>query len=111
MRRFTLLFVAALLCATAAFAAEEAPAAAPAAPPAEPAAAQPAPAAPPAEPAAPVIENRMRKPEISTPALTGLLVMFTFLAIFLPGFMCLWSIQGPQTFEVVEAAGPLKKNQ
>lgn len=55
--------------------------------------------------------NRMRKPEISTATLTGLLVGLTFLAIFIPGFLCLWNIKPPHTFETVEGSDPKKKMQ
>lgn len=81
--------------------------AAPEAPPAAdaaPAAAEPA-TAPAAAAAFAASKNRMQKPEITTAGLIGLLVGFMFLAIFIPGFMCLWNIQPPQTFEVVEGGG------
>lgn len=55
--------------------------------------------------------NGMRRPEISEAAFAGLLVAFTFLLIFIPGFMCLWRIQPPQTFEMFDSNDVKKKMQ
>lgn len=55
--------------------------------------------------------NVMNAPELSTAGLTGLLVTALFLIIFIPGFLCLWNIQTPQTFEVVDGTDVRKKMQ
>lgn len=77
-------------------------------PPVDPAAAD-LKAVDPNAPAEPV--NRMNAPEISTPVFTSLIVGFVFLIVFIPGFMCLWNIQPPQTFEVPSQNDPRKKMQ
>lgn len=53
----------------------------------------------------------MRRPEISEAGFAGLIVGFVFLMIFVPGFLCLWRIQTPQTFEIVEGNDVKKKMQ
>lgn len=56
-------------------------------------------------------EKTMNPPEISAPQLTGLLVAILFLIIFIPGFMCLWRIQTPQTFAILDSNDMKKKIQ
>lgn len=58
-----------------------------------------------------VKNTRMDPPEITVAGLTGLIVAGIFLAIFLPGFMCLWSIQTPQSFEATDRNDHHKKMQ
>lgn len=56
-------------------------------------------------------ENSMNPPEINTAQLTGLLVVLIFLILFVPGFMCLWNIQPPQSFDVFDSNDVKKKLQ
>lgn len=49
--------------------------------------------------------------EITVPQFTGLLVVLLFLMIFIPGFLCLWNIQTPQTFQQFDQADAAKKMQ
>lgn len=53
----------------------------------------------------------MNHPEINEAQLVGLLVTGVFLLIFIPGFMCLWNIQSPQTFEIFSSENLMKKMQ
>lgn len=53
----------------------------------------------------------MRPPEISEAGLAGLLVAAIFLLVFIPGFLCLWRIQPPQTFEFGDSTDARKKMQ
>lgn len=56
-------------------------------------------------------ESGMHKPEISEAGVAGLVVGFVFFALFVPGFMCLWNIQPPQTFEMIDSSDMKKKMQ
>lgn len=53
----------------------------------------------------------MDPPELSAAVLAGLLVGLILLAIFVPGMLCLWNIQPPQTFESFEKDEAKKKMQ
>ena len=53
----------------------------------------------------------MNHPEINEAQIAGLLVTLIFLIIFIPGFMCLWNIQSPQTFEIFSSENLMKKMQ
>lgn len=56
-------------------------------------------------------EKTMTPPEITAAQLTGLLVAVMFLIIFIPGFLCLWRIQTPQTFAILDSNDMKKKIQ
>ncbi|CAN8070436.1 unnamed protein product [Agarophyton chilense] len=43
--------------------------------------------------------RKMYKPELTESQLAGLLVALVFIILFVPGFMCLWRIQPPQSFD------------
>lgn len=58
-----------------------------------------------------IMNNGMRPPEITVAQLTGLLVGLVFLMIFIPGFLCLWRIQTPQTFAMLDSNDLQKKVQ
>lgn len=51
------------------------------------------------------------EPPINSDQLAGLLVAGIFIAIFLPGFFCLWNIQTPQAFTTLDGSDLSKKNQ
>lgn len=55
--------------------------------------------------------NAMLPLEIENAHFAGLLVGLVFLLIFIPGFLCLWNIQPPQTFEVFDSNDARKKMQ
>lgn len=56
-------------------------------------------------------ESEMLAPLIDAPQLAGLIVGFIFFLIFIPGFMCLWKIQTPQTFAILDSNDMKKKLQ
>lgn len=58
-----------------------------------------------------VNDSDMLPPDITAPQLAGLMVGFLFLAIFVPGFLCLWRIQTPQTFAILDSNDMKKKLQ
>lgn len=58
-----------------------------------------------------VSDSDMLPPDITAPQLAGLMVGFMFLAIFIPGFLCLWRIQTPQTFAILDSSDMKKKLQ
>lgn len=53
----------------------------------------------------------MTEPDISSAQLSGLLVGAMFFIIFIPGFLCLWRIQTPQTFAILDSNDMKKKLQ
>lgn len=55
--------------------------------------------------------NVLLPPYITPDQLAGLLVAAIFLIIFIPGFMCLWRIQTPQTFAMLDSNDMKKKIQ
>lgn len=52
-----------------------------------------------------------RPPEINAAQLSGLLVAGAFLLMFIPGFLCLYNIQTPQTFAMLDSNEMKKKMQ
>lgn len=54
---------------------------------------------------------RMNPPEITPPQVAGLIVVLVFLLLFIPGFMCLYSIQPPQSFQIFDSNDMKKKMQ
>lgn len=67
--------------------------------------------APPAQNSVSKNDNEMTAPEITSLQVTGLIVGFVFLLIFLSGFMCLWKIQPPQSFAIFDSNDLKKKMQ
>ena len=53
----------------------------------------------------------MIEPEISKDVFTSLLVVGLLFIIFIPGFLCLWNIQTPATFESLDEPNVIKKMQ
>mmetsp|Transcript_40207 Transcript_40207/g.98669 ORF Transcript_40207/g.98669 Transcript_40207/m.98669 type:complete len:226 (+) Transcript_40207:378-1055(+) len=57
-----------------------------------------------------LLAGGMRPPEIDSAGVMGLLAAALLLLIFVPGFLCLWNIEPPQTFETPDRDGAKKKN-
>lgn len=53
----------------------------------------------------------MNPPNVTADQLAALFVGFMFLLIFIPGFLCLWRIQTPQTFAILDSNDMKKKLQ